>query len=864
MLRCPPSRINLTASDIAGLEQRIAARQNARLPGPKASNVRLSPGPAHPTRLSVVSAEDNVGRKRAASSSSEATFHDATSLLNQGIPAISASNNSSAWAVDTPTDVQGRPKDQSSICNETVQALESAVLLRQSPNRSSPRRRIDSFYNTDRNDTNDQIQHMNQAQPTQPLDGVVEVNAGHAFLNANPNIPFTSRRGQVLGEIENSGHPVDRLPQSGPRPFSSVRARRRNARSQEVPIYDDEQSLQTVTQALRMDRFAVDYRGEVTSSHPVPELVLPLDASQWPPNPTLDPAAPVFVPRTRYGSNTGSSTEAGITTHLEPQWGSLDSTRNPSNLRIRSSSERNVDNPFRPRDGSSQGTGETITDTTAEQRSNVLQARHRQRSGMTDQNIAIPAPTPNLERYPLLRPPSSLSTQRRTSGLTRINPSPPNSSRPSSSSTYHLRAPYPSALQSQLHVYPVLLPDVDSAEDPMSQRRSVSPAVSTSSRSTPNLFHPPHAFPRIESRSSSLSWNHTGTHAPSSLRIPSMVSAASGVSGGPAGSSTRQSSREGLDAATEFLRMRNSPLDDLTEKFSRLSASRPRSVGRAWERRPSHRPTVSLLTGDPFRQNPCPDLLPVVHPTAIPEYVSSPPEQNIEDIAEEVEPLPEDAVALSLALPPSSPLPTSPTLIPSTPPVRMTGPSSPHSTPANFSRANPCSSPKRAIRRKPVPSAAETPRVKVYDDKKPPDTQPRTPTDITRSRRAKTRSDIVVQQSPIFAGCAMISSPSAIPERHIHCNTYPSATISQASTQVSQPCLATPGPSASANTSDSVLRERARRQGRSQRISEQAENDLEGALHGLEEDRRTWLDRREDGALDITPPRKRRFERYLS
>jgi hypothetical protein len=39
---------------------------------------------------------------------------------------------------------------------------------------------------------------------------------------------------------------------------------------------------------------------------------------------------------------------------------------------------------------------------------------------------------------------------------------------------------------------------------------------------------------------------------------------------------------------------------------------------------------------------------------------------------------------------------------------------------------------------------------------------------------------------------------------------------------------------------------------------------VEGHLQGLEEDRRTWLRRREGGDLDVTPPREGRFERYLS
>ena len=49
-----------------------------------------------------------------------------------------------------------------------------------------------------------------------------------------------------------------------------------------------------------------------------------------------------------------------------------------------------------------------------------------------------------------------------------------------------------------------------------------------------------------------------------------------------------------------------------------------------------------------------------------------------------------------------------------------------------------------------------------------------------------------------------------------------------------------------------------------QREDEARENDVEGQLAGLEDDRRVWLGRREDGSLEVTPPAEGRFERYLS
>ena len=76
MLRCPPSRINLTSADVSGLDRRLAARQSARLSRQGATRVRLSTGPSRSTVHSIVLAKDNKGKERAESSSSEATVYN--------------------------------------------------------------------------------------------------------------------------------------------------------------------------------------------------------------------------------------------------------------------------------------------------------------------------------------------------------------------------------------------------------------------------------------------------------------------------------------------------------------------------------------------------------------------------------------------------------------------------------------------------------------------------------------------------------------------------------------------------------------------------------------------------------------------
>ena len=109
----------------------------------------------------------------------------------------------------------------------------------------------------------------------------------------------------------------------------------------------------------------------------------------------------------------------------------------------------------------------------------------------------------------------------------------------------------------------------------------------------------------------------------------------------------------------------------------------------------------------------------------------------------------------------------------------------------------------------------------------------------------------------------MISSPPTIPERHPHRNTYPPATSTQNSTSI-QTSDNTPVRQSTAGMPETSRRVRNRRQAELQRGDEQIENDLEGHLHSLEADRRTWLGRREGGSLDVTPPKEGRFERLLT
>lgn len=71
MLHHPPSSINLTPADVSDFDRRLALRQSAK--SSQFAAARLSPGPTRGIG-SFVSARDNVGRRRAESSSSQATI----------------------------------------------------------------------------------------------------------------------------------------------------------------------------------------------------------------------------------------------------------------------------------------------------------------------------------------------------------------------------------------------------------------------------------------------------------------------------------------------------------------------------------------------------------------------------------------------------------------------------------------------------------------------------------------------------------------------------------------------------------------------------------------------------------------------
>ena len=777
MLRYPPSRIGLTSDDLLTFDQRFAARRPPYLSDNARSNVRLSHVPSNSIRRATTPVGQATQLRQASTSGSQATVCD----LSDDHP--EESSESVPWTVATPTEVALRAEQHKALSIEAANALESVVRRRLSPQRRD-----------------------------------------HGHVLASTDGPTYAA--ELAGPSSFDGtNEVDR------RLLSSARARRRHARSEleqvaEVELATEDDQLASIRE-LQHQQHTFRAASDGTDNLRWQNVV----ARTAPLNPALDPDAPVFMPRTRFGSVVGSSADYGNDL-LAPN-GHATNRQGSSDLRLRPPSEQNIEPHHRQRPTVAPGLGPTTpreipAAPPLAQQSNPHAHRTRRGSSVaSNENVHPPRLSPNLERYPLLRPPGH-QRPRRSSDSSHQASLPRRVS-----SGLRLRSETQLRLVSgasnagtiyEVRAVPSILFDRDGV-DPSELLRAPSSTFSTSSScSTPNLLHP-NTVPRTQSRGSSMAH-----------RIPSIVGAASGISSSRNSSqhnTSRQPSRDNLDAVTEFLRQRSSPLSELSDRLSRLLTAQQRSYGRSWSRAILNTPRDSLLNGDPFRQES-----PPASPPNEPDTRFGSSEQDDDHAG--VDPA---------ALPSSSPVHESFSQLPSTPPQLPNTPS--HRQPLGRlspakAQASPStrgiSSPQRAT------EATATPKVRIYNDSLPPTTQPQTPADVARSRHAHIRSESPVTHSTSrhnFNG----RSPPTISERHPHRSTYPSGTPSQAA---AAPIM---------RRVDSARTPHTRR--RTQ--SHEAENALEAQIGGLEHDRRIWLGRRsEEGSMDITPPATGRYEQFLN
>ncbi|KXL42606.1 MAG: hypothetical protein FE78DRAFT_34283 [Acidomyces sp. 'richmondensis'] len=639
MLRCPPSLITLNNTDILDFEIRTTSRPSAPFSTNTATttrhaNIRLSSVPTGTLQLAITLAEDNIGRKRAASSASRATIcctddeddddnHDDKNDKNESSETTSSPG---LWTVSALSDVPNhlRP-DQSEICHEAARALEEYILRQPQA--------LDG--------AGDETHTKNLGRPLSPKSPTALTSAEYSlcFANAltlnagalelrpaaspphrrntnNPSLP--SRNGlSILHPIHHDAYPTSVSPPA----FSSARARRRrHARSHDnnmpIPIQSSPPELQHHIQNLHLTRRPPELAG------------------------TLNPDAPVFIPRTRYGAT-------------------LESRHSSSSLRIRSSAERNIESAGSAR----------------------LSLRR------SNERIAAELLRPGLMRFPVFGELGSGSGgSHRAAGPNRVRgpPTPPH------------------------HPVQTIRNDgvAESGESSSDSHRPNTTITTITDAATETAAATAVAIPP---RTISLAYRPASgmnTRIASTVVLTPFSSTITRSTSGEEASAASAPAAIAPDAATpESLLMRNSPLDELAERLSRV---RPRSVGRSWERPPPPpgNRTSALLAGELFR-------------------VETPP-------------------------PPPPPPPQ--------------GPVEPSPSSSLLGGAGGVSSP---IKRKPVPMT--TPKVQVYDDSLPPATQPWTPADLRGARRARGRSDTIYHAPLLHNSSRDVASPpERHPHRHTY------------------------------------------------------------------------------------------------
>ncbi|KAK5108561.1 hypothetical protein LTR62_008218 [Meristemomyces frigidus] len=821
MLRFEPSRIGLTAGDMDDFEYRMASRAHARGRTAYKGTLRLRPAPSRQTSLSLVLENNNHSRQRAALVASQATICSVDDELSPTIPTMfeqdaDGEGVNSAHA-SSSHDISGRLTQETNSSTVT----RSDIMPPQPQNTSDlsiettevrlgqPRESTSAIDGGD-------VQSLRFAELT--IDSGVEIRP--AAVPARPlqspeDAPTSRCNIPVLEVARGEAIPTSTPHRTAPALLSSARARRRHARGQETPMLEDPAELQRMIQERRLARTPSRISLTPNLPSPVPEVAFldGTDDREHVTNPFLDPGAPVFVPRTRFGTVTRIPLDQAVDIRPGPQWSSLDSTHSLSDLRLRSSSEQNAE------------LGGQRRTHVHPQRIEAIQPRHRRRTRVSDQN----EPMQVLDRYPVLRPQAIVGVPRPGSITRRAAPLPGRRrSRVSFTSTHTaaLGAGGSAALSRSS--------SADTSNNHGQQNAMAE--WSSSGRDSIESTHTPRrptTEPRVGGRTSSLGWQE---HSTSSQHVPSIRS-----------------------AATESLQMRSSPLDELSERISRWSASRLGSGGHSWERPGGQRSRIALLNGDPFGQESSP-VLQDVHMAPMAVTASTAGLASIATGEVAAAGVSDARQATDLHASPVAQLNSLLATSPSSRPRAGDRYTSPRRALADLSPAR--------LAQPYLDSSARTaaagddditavPRVRIYDDQQPAKTQPQTPADVTRSgRRFRGRSDIVTQDSAIAPGASQVSSPSV--QRQLNRHTYPSAnTPAQHSSPQHHAFQALRNAATSA--AHHILQH-----ARVHRRQYSSEENAEHELHALEEERQVWQGRQGDGTLNSTPPGEGRLEQYLS
>ena len=420
MLRCNPSQIQLTSNDVSDLEHRTINRRRA-LSDVAKGKARLSTGPRLPT-YSAAAHEDGI----VAQHSSTATVHppshrkgDTSRRPQYAIPARGASefalqldhehHNGPASATHSghvPDDCRRNSRDDEPVKIDSPQASPSF----------DPHLTVPPLATTANSRTRDRRRQASLSyHPEVAIDSVSEsedIEYPRPPSRTTHTTPMHAGR-QVFRELPG----FDGLsPSARLRRMSATRTRR--SHQEDSPERPAHISSPRRTRPQRYDPSATLIAAD------------------------LDPGAPVFTPRVRFGSTT-----------VVPERGSEEIET--TNLRIRSPSEQNSSlNQTR----TSQVSAPASETRPRRPRSNAVIVRSRQAS---ENNIL---PLPNLERYPLLLPTARNPVDRESRAPVQPGPYRP------SSQTVHLPSKSPSPSSSSPQEIPASrIPSIVSAASGISK-----------------------------------------------------------------------------------------------------------------------------------------------------------------------------------------------------------------------------------------------------------------------------------------------------------------------------------------------------------------------------------------------------------
>jgi hypothetical protein len=416
MLRCNPSQIQLTSNDISDLEHHTITRRRA-LSDVAKGKARLSTGPRLPT-FSAAAHDDGI----TAHHSSTATVHPPSHRKR---------------------DTARRPQYAIPMRGASEFALQPNCERHDGPASTIHSRHVaNDSHKTVRDDEPVKIDSPQASPSSDPYLSVppLTITANPGTRNRRPQTSPSHNAEVAIDSASESEYFDCPRPQSATRHTTPMHAGRQVFR--ELPGSDGRPPPSTRLRRMSATRTRPSesrtHERLPQSQEDSPERPAPISSprrlrpQRRDPSPThlvgdLDPGAPAFAPRVRFGSTT-----------VVPERDS--EIIDTSNLRIRSPSEQNSNVNHTRHSQASAHASETRP---RRPRSNAVITRSQQSS----ENSVLPLP--NLERYPLLLPTARNAVDRESRAPVQTGPPQP------STQTVHLSSQSPSSSPSRPEETPV-------------------------------------------------------------------------------------------------------------------------------------------------------------------------------------------------------------------------------------------------------------------------------------------------------------------------------------------------------------------------------------------------------------------------